>query len=262
MKYIKNKIDIEDFRDEHNQFDFKSFFEKQISNEIEERKKSYQNIIQKTLPLAIEGWFISGYFDLVEILDFGVECDILSLEELNKYVMAMYKRDIYIHATALQYDYSNRWFAINSAIKAHGRGEYVLSIPTFFSQADGIVYDALGKELFSEKHNNKGDPRFRTSASNRVKLLNEANDAGTLAILLSVMWKPFSETIPIAYSESKRKEFSYKGLNRNTFMHGRFIEEDATEENSLKAFSLLSSVSCLMKNIKQDEKNYPWFSGI
>lgn len=48
------------------------------------------------------------------------------------------------------------------------------------------------------------------------------------------------------YNNKDRERFDYNGLDRYTVLHGFAIEEYATEENSLKAFSLLSSMTALM----------------
>lgn len=78
--------------------------------------------------------------------------------------------------------------------------------------------------------------------------------------MLSIIWTSFAEVLPIAYNKSDREKFDYEGLNRNLVMHGLALEEYATEENSLRAFSLLSAVGSLMHDIENKEKDYPWLS--
>ena len=60
------------------------------------------------------------------------------------------------------------------------------------------------------------------------------------------MWSSLSEKLPIAYNKKDREKFQYFELNRHMVLHGIADESYATEENSLKAFSLLSFMASLM----------------
>jgi len=79
-----------------------------------------------------------------------------------------------------------------------------------------------------------------------------------LSTLVEINWIPFAEPLPVAYSEKARESSKYDGLNRNTIMHGIALEEYATEENSLRAFSMLSHIGSLMHELVEKEKDYPW----
>lgn len=129
-------------------------------------EKFYPFIKEKSEPLAKKGWFISGYFGLSEILDLGIQCEKNSIDGLESIVCEMYRKSISEHLDNLVTDYPLREFAIRPATNAHLRGEYSLSIPLFFSQADGIIFNSIGKEIFSERQEKKGepDPKLRIAA--------------------------------------------------------------------------------------------------
>ena len=136
-------------------------------------------------------------------------------------------------------------------------------MPLFFIQAEGIRFAAIKKYIFKNGRS-KGDvnENIKDAAMLRLKAIKDSEGSaeayGMMSTLVEIMWIPFAEPLPVAYGEKVRESNQYDGLNRNTIMHGIALEEYATEENSLRAFSMLSHVGSLMHELVEQEMDYPW----
>lgn len=189
------------------------------------------------------GWFVSGYFGLSEIVELASICGTVIPDALDRHVADMYRTSVAEHGESLSRDYPTRTFAIQPAVAAHQRREYALSVPIFFAQAEGIFYDRAQKYIFRKE---KGQ-NIRDAATKQLAAFAQAIEPyDTFSRFMQIMWQPFADPLPIGYSESDRSKHGYAGLNRNTVLHGIALAEYATEENSLKAFSLLSHVGALV----------------
>lgn len=234
-----------------------------LQSYVETTTRLYPKMKDSVGPLAARGWFISGYFGMSEFLELGVQCETASIDVLERYIADMYRSSVDEHMSDLIRDYPQRAFAIKPAVDAHNRGEYALSVPLFFAQAEGISFSAIKKFIFKNGRS-KGDvnENIKDAAMLRLKAIKDSEDSaeadGMMSTLVEIMWIPFAEPLPVAYGEKARESNQYDGLNRNTVMHGIALEEYATEENSLRAFSMLSHVGSLMHELVEQEKDYPW----
>jgi hypothetical protein len=234
-----------------------------IQHYVETTTSRYPKLKDASGSLAERGWFISGYFGMSEFLGLGMQCETASVDELERYVADMYRSSIDEHMRDLIRDYPQRAFAIKPAVDAHNRGEYALSVPLFFTQAEGISFATINKYIFKNgKSKGDVDENIKDAAMLRLKAIKDSEDSvgvyGMTSKLVEIMWIPFAEPLPVAYGEKARESNKYDGLNRNTIMHGIALEEYATEENSLRAFSMLSHLGSLMHDLVQQEKDYPW----
>ena len=118
---------------------------------------------------------------------------------------------------------------ISDAFAAHRRGDFNLSVPVFFAQADGIAWDRFGKTLFSSKTIREAD---RLASDIREDILRE--------LFLALMWPEWPHALPV----SERPD-GFAGLNRHQVMHGESCDY-GTEENSLKAMALLNFCSFIL----------------
>lgn len=230
---------------------------------VETTTRLYPKVKDAAAPLAARGWFISMYFGTSEFMGLGLKCEDASVDELERYVADMYRSSVDEHAGDLIRDYPERAFAIKPAVDAHNRGEYALSVPLFFAQAEGISLAAIDKYIFKNGRS-KGDvdENIKEAAMLRLKAIKDSDDStqayGMMSTLVEIMWIPFEKPLPVAYGEKARESNQYEGLNRNTIMHGIALGEYATEENSLRAFSMLSQIGSLMHDLSEHEKDYPW----
>ena len=212
------------------------------------RLSVYPALRKVILPLAQRGWFISKFFGLSEIDALAKCADNIPLDELEQHLAALYREDICDHVKCILDKYPERAFVIQPAIDAHFRKEYAISIPIFFAQTDGICFESrVSKHLFCKPSISTNDRYNDELRSKAIELIGDKNPIiGFNTLLSEIMWTSISEKLPISYNPKERNSSNYSGLNRNTFLHGIATESDATEENSLKAFSLLSYMSALL----------------
>lgn len=226
------------------------------------RSELYPKLRAVLTPLAKRGWFISGNFGMSEIMELAQRCDGMTESELDNCVADMYRSSFDEHGVSLIEGYPHRAFAIKPAIDAHRRGEYALSVPMFFAQAEGISFEALNKYIFTSTKAPGGvDENIRAAALERIKgskANQHESDPFMLCTFMEIMWTPFAEPLPVGYGPKDRTKHKYDGLNRNTVMHGLDLDY-ATEENSLKAFSMLSHVGALLHNLAAEESVFSWY---
>jgi hypothetical protein len=216
----------------------------------QQRLTLYPQLFAQVAPLAQRGWFISGYFGLSEMMELAGICSTVTPDALDRRVADMYRASLAEHVESLSRDYATRSFAIQPAINAHGRCEYALSVPIFFAQAEGIFFDRAREYIFRKEHGRN----IRDEAQKQLAALaQEIEPYDGFSRFMEIMWRPFVDALPIAYSENDRSKHGYHGLNRHTVLHGIALAEYATEENSLKAFSLLSHVGALVSE-REDRK--------
>lgn len=220
----------------------------QFRTAFEERMKLYPKLHAQVLPLARRGWFLSGAMGISDLMALADVCETSTADDLDAHVAALYRSDIKVQMKEILQTYPHRAFALHPALEAHQRGEYALSVPIFFAQADGIAFEDSKRYLFLNK---KGEA-LRDVAAEELKAL-EAGAPTPLILLEMMMWQPLAEPLPVGYSQKERDSHSYNGLNRNTVLHGIALCEYATEENSLKAFSMLSYVASLMSQRKSGD---------
>lgn len=207
------------------------------ANEI--RAEKYPAISSNLAEAASHSWFASVLMDFhsYEELSFvtdGVEAD--KRQEVIEAAYAEKYRELFPYLlNKVVSMFPARAFAIAPAGAAHERGEYALSVPVFFSQAEGILRDITFSELFSERISpiSKYARQQRALIPTGEHWLNLSDDA---------IWAQLSGDLPIGWGQKLRIDNSYTGLNRNTTLHGIDINY-ASEINSLKAFSLLCHIA-------------------
>ena len=211
-----------------------------------QRLQVYPQLFAAITPLAKRGWFISLHFGLSELDELAVISATKPEADLDKRLGELYAEDLSLHASEIAKKFPDRAFAINAAAAAHARGEFALSVPVFFIQADGICFVGAGKHLFQGQQSEN----FISHAQNELLSDKYPNSDSTMLSFYNLLWKilltSMSDRLPLQYSPKERGHHQYAGLNRHTILHGIAGSEYATEENSLKAFSLLSCVASLL----------------
>ena len=237
-------------------------FVHRMSAQSDARMEVYPELTGCALSLARRGWFMSGYFALSELDQLARQAarerqaaSGETLEELETLLEKLYTEDLISHLDSIIAEHPARAFAIRPAVDAHLRGEYALSVPLFFAQAEGICFDNARKYLFQ----GQSEERVAHVAQLEPEALSATPSGnpviGFYSLLYEIMWTSVSERLPIAYNNRDRERFDYNGLNRNTALHGLAMEEYATKENSLKTFSLLSCMTALMSTRQSRQTN-------
>lgn len=213
---------------------------------FKKRDEEYEGLMNVSQELANSGWLLTYFFDFDD-LDSLADCAKAGqLESLCEEIKSLYKNKIDEQVGRIIEAYPEREFIVEPAYRAHARGEYGLSIMGFFSQADGICSNNTGKELFQ----GWGEKRLSTLAMAELEKIEEELDFFQIKsdlILRAMMWTSVKEKLPISFNLKEREQHNYEGLNRNIFVHGSATADHATEENSLKAFSILSFVAALLQ---------------
>jgi len=205
-----------------------------------QRLATYPALGPKIEYLAGEGWFLN-------ILSLSLhELDTLATSGLKGAGLCAYAENLYRtrfgkFAAEIYREFPDRKSVIEQAVEAHHAGKYALSVPVFFAQADGVCSSRLGKYLFLGGQDDAAN--IARHARERLALLSEKD--GLFDLLEVVMWSPFRDRPPVAQTKGARKKIGYTGLNRHEVMHGDSLNY-GTENNSLKAFSMLCHVAALL----------------
>ncbi len=140
----------------------------------------------------------------------------------------------------LSESYPRRSQILHDAFEAHRAGKYTLSIPVFFSQADGIWQDRF-------------DENFFAASKRRKRTLQDCKDdpqlryVATMLTLLEPM--KTGDNNPLWANKTER-DSSFDALNRHQVLHGESVDY-ATEQNSFKAISLLGCFRGICRRVAQ-----------
>ena len=191
-------------------------------------------VLWKTL--AGHGWFPdpSMLFG-AELLGDGISRDSGAVEQL---LIDLFRNKLPSIESELVDLYPNRCHLLTKGFEAHRQGQYCLSILMFLAQADGIAYDKHSKSVFSQIER-------KTLGSDEIQ--EQLGD-----ILASILVLFEEDNLPIWVTRNSR-DSTFRGFNRHQVMHGESVDYD-TEENSLKAVSLLSWLAVVLNYEPEGEQ--------
>lgn len=186
------------------------------------------------LALGERGWYLDGGLGMSEL--WGIE-DWLSagnVEAVEGFLVGHYESRLSEIEDELAKSAPKREKILRSAIAAHRRGEYELSVPVLLAQADGVCVDLTNFHLFI-KDRKLGAPEVARWAA------DASLDAFSAALL-----SPLTQALPIGASGDERErrmreveQANWVELNRHLVLHGESVNY-GTQVNSLKAISLIN----------------------
>lgn len=200
--------------------------------EVAEASQKWQAARKEdVVDMADNGWYPNWY-----TFFYYPKIPISSLDEL----MERHLEENWDEITAEMLKYcSNRKHILENAFGLHKQGNYIASIPLFYSQADGICCEVLKRFLF-------------TGDTTQAKF-NELIEKGEIDVnmLTDIFLAPFKlknhHNAGISKSSIAAK---CKAPNRNGILHGHRKHLDyGTKKNSLKVFSLLSFIVFTVKDL-------------
>lgn len=160
---------------------------------------------------------------------------------IDAHMIILLERDWDQWKIDLTTSFPNRKHILEEAFKLHEEGRYIASIPLFFSQADGICGEFLGKDYFSQK------------GFERIIELYPQTLCGDQNFILDVFKDEMNSKVKtIIRRNSSLVIQSDKFPNRHGILHGdKGHLEYGTKINSLKAFSFLQYISFLILEIEE-----------
>ncbi|PCJ63685.1 MAG: hypothetical protein COA73_05280 [Candidatus Hydrogenedentota bacterium] len=189
------------------------------------------------LLLARHGWYYDLDMDMPRLWEYEESLRNGETEAVDDALIMHFENKLDQIEAEIAELFPERADIIVTAIAAHRRGEYSLSVPVFLIQSDGICKEFTDVSLFRKKN---GKPRTATFVE------TIAADSFRRA-----MMSPLGETTPIDASERERGD-DFDELNRHMVLHGESLDY-GTKGKSLKALSLLNYVSQLL-DLEQENR--------
>ena len=160
-----------------------------------------------------------------------------NVDEAEAALIVYFQENLSTIERRIIHKFPHRENIISTSFAAHNRGEYVLSIPIFLTQADGICHEVVNQYLFIRNNKKPSTAVYvETITSNSIQ---------------HALLSPLSQTLPISASQKERGE-QFNELNRHQVLHGETLDY-GTEVNSLKAISLLNYVSLVLRLDEEEE---------
>lgn len=211
--------------------DYQSSFRNVLGPAIEIFQKSMEELPPKLkdalVTLSDSGWYMDMEMPIDSIWEIVNDLNDGNVEDVDLELTDYFNEKQAELLETIAEKYPNREHIVRSALTAHERKEYYLSIPVLLAQSDGICKNAVGHYLFM-KQNQKP----------KVALYVETLTADTFQ---SALLSPLTVSAPIHASEHQRGP-GFNQLNRHMVLHGESLDY-GTELNGAKAISLINYVS-------------------
>lgn len=175
--------------------------------------------------LASHGWFVSGEMPQRQMIEWGEMLQAGHVEKVDAILCSFFESRIASIREKFEASLTDRFTIIDAAIQAHENGQYVLSVPVFLAQADGVCHARIQASPFRKQGRGKTD--LATG-----KWVDKSPSKWLDAFI-----SPLKEAAPIAQTENERGK-GFTGLNRHAVLHGEDVSY-GSKLNSFKALSLL-----------------------
>ncbi|MEQ9378288.1 MAG: hypothetical protein RIG68_24060 [Imperialibacter sp.] len=186
---------------------------------------SLERVPESVKVLAEKGWYLPFNFHPPTINHYASELRNGNHEFVDEEMVLLIDSEIARIENELIEKFPKRKAPIQAAIKAHKNRDYYLSVPVFFSQAEGICQELTKNRFFSVRN---GQP-----------LTNQwLNNFESDSIMLLVLE-------PLKHNGVARKiqeKGNPLGTNRHDVLHGTSVDYGEDKTNSYKALSLLNYI--------------------
>lgn len=193
---------------------------------------------------STKGWFFGWDDSLETVLTLVEKLDVVSSSEIDAIFVTHYREKIEDLLGRLTQLYPERSAAIGAAVNAHKTlsvDGYLLAIPVFIAQADGLLTEITQVRSAFQTVKAKGTTERQASKALRELLVAEPDLRDLVQPLIDL------HDLDLLSSSVKREKSVYQSgqaftaLNRHQVMHGE-SSDYGSEINSLKAFSFLTFV--------------------
>ena len=210
---------------------------KRAMDELPEKSKA-------AMILALsKGWFFGWHDGLESLMDLVETLNVTPSADIDEVMAQYYLINLESFTDELTSRYPSRAPAIRAAVNAHsslGCEGFLLSVPVFIAQADGLLTEITEVKSAMMKDRKGNGQELQASKALREKLVDpESLDlAHPILMLHESDFMKSAEARQIAAQASGE---SFTALNRHQVLHGE-SSDYGTEINSLKAFSFLVHV--------------------
>jgi len=194
--------------------------------------------------LAYRGWFLTDEMtanELAVFFNLNTSQNSGDEGEIDEHMAAIVERYIHNIENKLYERFPTRRPILEAAFGAHEQGEYILSIPVFLAQTDGIGAELLnGVSPFSRKTVAGGV--FATTAE--INTLAAQVDT----LLIDPLGLPMGITANTTSPERLQHPHLY---NRHEVLHGISVDY-GSKINSLKAISMLGHIATIVYDVVRE----------
>jgi hypothetical protein len=201
-----------------------------------------------------KGWCFGWNDGLQSLIELVETLDVPQPVDIDEVMARYYRVNLRPFTNQLTSKYPHRAAAIQAAVNAHssrGCEGFLLSIPVFIAQADGLLTEItkVKSALMIDR---------KTQELQAAKAIREMADPKSRDLLQPIMMLQDSDFMKSADARQVAAQASgesFTALNRHQVMHGE-SSDYGTEINSLKAFSLLVFVGAHLPAVLER----PWAS--
>lgn len=200
--------------------------------QIEQGAKTLPERTRKAVAaLSRHGWFFDLDMPVASLWKLEKAIEEGNIEEAEAALCSYYSQKAAGIVEKLKQRFPSRAKVLASALGAHQRGEYNLSVPVFLTQTDGICQEVVRVQLCKIRYQ-------KEEVTARVE--KAVGDAVWAALL-----HPLTDPSPLSLNERERGP-DFVGLNRHLVLHGQSTDY-GTEKNSLRAIALINYVATVFE---------------
>ena len=196
-----------------------------------------------------KGWFFGWNDGLQSLMELVEKLVVTQSADIDTVMAAYYRANMQPFADELTSKYPTRAPVIKAAVKAHlslGCDGYILCIPVFIAQADGLLTEIT--KVKSAMMKDGKSQELQASKALREKLATDQKSLDLLHPILMLHESDFMKSVTARRIAAQTSGDSFPALNRHQVMHGE-SSDYGTEINSLKAFSFLVCVGAHLPTV-------------
>jgi hypothetical protein len=190
-----------------------------------------------------KGWFFGWHDGLNSLMKLVEKLGAAQSADIDRIMVEYYRLNLQPFTDELIGKYPDRACAIRAAVNAHLAANcegYLLSIPVFIAQADGLLTE-ITKVKSALMKDGKGK-ELQASKELRKKLSGDQRSLNLLHQILMLHESDLMKSAEARQITVQKSGESFTALNRHLIMHGE-SSDYGSEINSLKAFSFLVCVA-------------------
>lgn len=227
------------------QSQFVSTLAKRDWRELQRRMDELPQKSKEAMGKALQrGWFFGWHESLQGLVQLIERLEDADDHLIDQVMIEYYREKLEFFTDELGIKYPHRAPAIGAAAMAHTTipdAGYLLSVPVFIAQADGLLAEITGVYM----------PMTNASEHTQKRYADNQEVLDQLYPLIALKGSPFLMS-PKAREQMVKVQGEFNALNRHQVLHGE-RSDYGTEANSLKAFSLLAFVGLHLPQFAYNE---------